>query len=188
MTDQKKVDSRAVYGEIIAKCWQDENYKKSFMANPKKYLTEAGLVIPEKMEIKAVEQDSKITYVVLPERLSVDILQKLMHSLINDTLHKGFKLPENGELRFVQNTSRLQYFIIPAKLADDELGNADLDMVAGGTGASSIVVITTGPSPVVVVTPIGPSPMIVVTPVGPSPVIVVGPYGPSTPVAAIVVA
>jgi len=149
MTDQKKVDQRAVAGEIIAKCWQDEGYKKSFIADPKKYLVEAGVSIPEKMQIKVVEQDSKISYTVLPAKINIEILQKITHSLIDNSIHEGFKLPENGEMRFVQNTARLQYFILPAKPAGGELGDADLDMVTGGAGVT--------PSPVIVVTPIGPA-------------------------------
>ena len=133
MTDPiKKVDQRAVIGEIIAKCWQDDNFKKSFIENPKKYLVEAGLTIPDKIEVKVVEAGPKIMYSLLPRKVSMDFLQKMMKTLVNNGMSSGLKLPESGELRFIQNTSSLQYIIIPAKPLEGELCDADLELVAGG--------------------------------------------------------
>jgi len=134
VADKKKpvVNQRAVIGEIIAKCWQDEGYKKSFLANPKKYLVEAGMAIPEKTKIKVIESTPKTMYAVLPMKLSLDVLQKIMTNIVNHGVSSGLKLPEGGELRFVQNTASTQYIILPAKPADDELTDADLELVAGG--------------------------------------------------------
>jgi len=136
MADQKKpVNPRAIMGEIISKCWQDEGYKKSFLANPKKFLVEAGMTIPEKVEVKVIESCPKIMYAVLPIKVSMDVLQKMMNSIINHGVSHGIKLPEGGELRFVQNTNKVQYIVLPAKPADDELTDADLELVAGGKGS-----------------------------------------------------
>ncbi|HBC76027.1 MAG: hypothetical protein A2008_08435 [Candidatus Wallbacteria bacterium GWC2_49_35] len=133
MADQKTpVNQRAVIGEIIAKCWQDEGYKKSFLANPKKFLVEAGMTIPEKVEVKIVESTPKIMYAVLPIKVSLDILHKIMNNIVNHGVSHGLKLPEGGELRFIQNTLKVQYVVIPTKPAEGELTDADLELVAGG--------------------------------------------------------
>ena len=135
MADQKKpVNQRAVIGEIIAKCWQDEGYKKSFLADPKKFLIEAGMTIPEKVEVKVVESTAKAMYAVLPTRVSLDVLQKMMNNIVNHGVSHGLKLPEGAELRFIQNTSKVQYIVIPAKPAEGELTDSDLELVAGGKG------------------------------------------------------
>ena len=133
MADNKKpVNPRAVIGEIIAKCWQDEGYKKTFVSNPKKILIDAGLAIPEKIRIKVVESSAKILYAILPARISVDILQKTMTKIVNHGIAGGLKLSEGGELRFVQNTASIKYIVIPEKPLEDELSDVDLEIVAGG--------------------------------------------------------
>jgi len=167
MTFKKKaVNPRVIIGEIIAKCWQDEGYKKSFLADPKKYLVEAGINISGKMKIKVIEQNPKITYVVLPQKLNIEILQKLAREIINSAIDNGFKLPENGELRFVQNTAALQYFIIPAKPAYGKSADDVADMTARGTGIHQIqfamVAVMIGPTPVVSMTTAGPDLVVLV--------------------------
>ncbi|MDD2707063.1 MAG: NHLP leader peptide family RiPP precursor [Verrucomicrobiae bacterium] len=41
-------------GEIIAKAWQDEAFRKDLIANPKKILTTAGIKLPEDAKIHVV--------------------------------------------------------------------------------------------------------------------------------------
>jgi len=36
-----------IYGEIIAKCWDDENYKEKFLADPEAVLAKAGFKLEE---------------------------------------------------------------------------------------------------------------------------------------------
>ena len=42
MADKKQ--NPVKYGEVIAKCWEDETYKKRFIEDPESVLTEAGFV------------------------------------------------------------------------------------------------------------------------------------------------
>ncbi|KJS00319.1 MAG: hypothetical protein VR68_07240, partial [Peptococcaceae bacterium BRH_c4a] len=50
----------------ISKAWKDENFKKDLMEKPHKALTQLGVNVPEKIEIKVVEESAKVLYLVLP--------------------------------------------------------------------------------------------------------------------------
>ena len=45
MADKKQ--NLVKYGEVIAKCWEDEDYKKRFLEDPEGVLAEAGFVLEE---------------------------------------------------------------------------------------------------------------------------------------------
>ncbi|RKP51624.1 NHLP leader peptide family natural product precursor [Cohnella endophytica] len=53
--------------QIIKKAWEDPAFKKSLLADPKKAIGEAfGVEIPEKIELKVVEETPTLFYLAIP--------------------------------------------------------------------------------------------------------------------------
>ncbi|MDD2707062.1 MAG: NHLP leader peptide family RiPP precursor [Verrucomicrobiae bacterium] len=66
-------------GEIIAKAWQDESFRKDLIANPKKILTTAGIKLPEGANIHVVrdtflERNAVLSNKPLPKEQELDEL------------------------------------------------------------------------------------------------------------------
>jgi|GEM_PF-6489827 len=154
MTDGK-TNNHAIMGQIIARCWQDEGYKKSFLQNPKKEMQEAGIAIPENIKITVLENTSKIIYSVLPSQITTATLNQMAHNLININISHSLKLPEGGELRFVQSSSKVHYVVLPERpVQNEELSDDDLARVAGGKGGFHLPPDPFDP----IITPILPGP------------------------------
>jgi hypothetical protein len=58
---REEIEKRA-----IEKAWKDENFKKELTAKPHQALSQLGVSVPEKIEIKVVEESAKVLYLVLP--------------------------------------------------------------------------------------------------------------------------
>lgn len=52
--------------EIIKKAQLDKDFKKALVDNPKEILGQLGVQFSEEVEVKVVEESSKIVYLVLP--------------------------------------------------------------------------------------------------------------------------
>ena len=61
------------YGQIIAKCWADEKFKKEFIKDPAKVLKENGLNIPEGMGFKVLENTEKLSHIIIPLKPSQEL-------------------------------------------------------------------------------------------------------------------
>jgi hypothetical protein len=55
-------------GQIIAKAWADEAFKKRLLADATVVLKEEGVDVPEGMEVKAVENSEKVFHLVIPPK------------------------------------------------------------------------------------------------------------------------
>ena len=64
MADKKQ--NAVKYGEVVAKCWEDEAYRKRFLEDPESVLAEAGFAVEEGVTYKVVEQPKNVKYIVLP--------------------------------------------------------------------------------------------------------------------------
>lgn len=57
----------AITSKIVARCWQDPDFKQRLLGNPKEVLAEAiGRQIPEHVEVKILEETPNNLYLVLP--------------------------------------------------------------------------------------------------------------------------
>jgi hypothetical protein len=70
-----------VWGQLIAKAWADDNFKKRLIADPGAVLKEHGINVPAGMQVKVVENSSQVVHVALPpkppaEELSDEELSK----------------------------------------------------------------------------------------------------------------
>ena len=55
--------------KLILKAWENEDFRKEFLANPKKVLErETGQKVPESVEIRALEEAGNKIYFLLPRK------------------------------------------------------------------------------------------------------------------------
>lgn len=53
--------------QIIQKAWEDAEFKKQLLSNPKKALKEAfGIDVPDSIELKALEETPNKVHLVIP--------------------------------------------------------------------------------------------------------------------------
>ncbi|MDQ0087427.1 hypothetical protein J2T12_000821 [Paenibacillus anaericanus] len=53
--------------QVIQKAWQDPSFKAKLLSEPKAAIQEAlGVILPDHIEIRAVEENSNEFYIVLP--------------------------------------------------------------------------------------------------------------------------
>lgn len=132
MTEKSKA---LIWGEIVSKCWEDEEYKKNLLANPEKEIEKAGIDLEEGVEIKVIEPEENVQYIVLPVENVREVVQGVAKSLLNKADQSEVIIPEGYEVRLVQNSEDVCYFILPKKpvsLTEAELAN----IVGGGTHAA----------------------------------------------------
>ncbi|MBQ9376770.1 MAG: NHLP leader peptide family RiPP precursor [Schwartzia sp.] len=128
MADKKQ--NAVKYGEVVAKCWEDEAYKKRFLEDPEGVLAEAGFVVDEGVTYKVIEQPKLVKYLVLPHEDAKEAVQALAKGFLNQVERKDAIIPEGAEVRIIQNTDDVRYMILPA--SPKSLTAAELKMVAGG--------------------------------------------------------
>jgi hypothetical protein len=59
-------DDEDILAQLVARCWRDDSFKKRFMTDPKGVLAENGLEVEAGCDIKVVEDNEKVTHIVLP--------------------------------------------------------------------------------------------------------------------------
>jgi hypothetical protein len=79
---EASTDDSAAVGKVIARAWSDGDYKARLVANPKSVLTEAGIVIEDGPELRAVEDTDDVRHFVIPVapaegELSEDALEQV---------------------------------------------------------------------------------------------------------------
>ena len=128
MADKKQ--NSVKYGQVVAKCWEDEAYKKRFIEDPEGVLTEAGFVVDEGVTYKVIEQPKLVKYFVLPHENTKDAVQTITKSFLNQVEKKDVVIPKGTEVRIIQNTDDIRYMILP--VSPKSLTQAELKLVAGG--------------------------------------------------------
>jgi hypothetical protein len=60
-------DKQNMQEKIIKKAWEDAEFKKELLSNPKAAIEkELEIILPDDVEIKVVEETAKTFYLVLP--------------------------------------------------------------------------------------------------------------------------
>lgn len=152
----EKKNSAILYGEVVAKCWEDEEYKKRFIEDPESVLIEAGIPVEEGVTYKVIEAPKLVNYIVLPDENVKPVIQEITKQLLNKA-DKGDKiLPEGTEVRLIQNTEDTRYLILPA--SPKSLTKAELNSVFGGDVSPINLVAVEGSVVLSVVAAIDPAP------------------------------
>ena len=131
MADKKQ--NAVKYGEIVAKCWEDEAYRNRFIQDPEDVLTEAGFIVDEGVTYKVIEQPKLVKYVVLPSEDAKGAVQTIAKGFLNAAERKDTIIPEGAEVRIIQNTEDTHYLVLPA--SPKSLTAAELALAAGGDSA-----------------------------------------------------
>ncbi|MBP5199223.1 MAG: hypothetical protein J6Z82_01045 [Schwartzia sp.] len=134
MADKKQ--NAVKYGAVVAKCWEDEAYKKRFLEDPEAVLSEAGFVLDEGVTYTVIEQPKMVKYIVLPFENAKDTIQLIAKGLLNTAEKKDVIIPEGMEVRMLQNTEDTRYMILPA--SPKTLTKTELAMVAGGGSVETV--------------------------------------------------
>lgn len=64
--NNKNMTREEFQNEIIKKARSDKDFKKALVDNPQKALGQLGVLLPEDVEVKVVEESAKVLYLVLP--------------------------------------------------------------------------------------------------------------------------
>lgn len=59
---------QVAYGKVIAQAWDDDAYKTRLIDDPRSVLTEAGIAVPEDVEVTVSEQQPGQMHLVLPAK------------------------------------------------------------------------------------------------------------------------
>ena len=129
MTDK---DLNVVYGELISRCWEDEDFKKRFINETAEVLKEAGLPVEENVEYKVIEAEANENYVILPDKNVAETVREITKLLLSVSEQTDIIVPEGSKIVVLQNTETLRYIVL--KKAPEVLTEVELDMVAGGKG------------------------------------------------------
>ena len=55
-------------GQLIAKCWADDGFKRKLLADPAATLKAQGVALPAGVSIKALENTDKVFHLVIPAK------------------------------------------------------------------------------------------------------------------------
>jgi hypothetical protein len=142
--------------QIVTRAWEDPAFKQELLNNPKAVLAEAGVEVPDNVDLKILEETPNNLYLIVPkeavsetaveEEKTVDALiaragrdaafrQELFNSpkaVIQREL--GVSIPAETEVHVLEPTDTKAYMVLPARTATEgeELSEEELEAVAGG--------------------------------------------------------
>jgi len=61
------------WSQLIAETWIDEGFKERFKKDPMSALKAYGILVPEGIELRVVENTDKVRYLTLPPKPSADV-------------------------------------------------------------------------------------------------------------------
>lgn len=64
----KRRDRAKRYGFLIARAWEDEDFKARLVEEPKAVFADFGIKIPAGIEVRVVENTPKLIYFILPPK------------------------------------------------------------------------------------------------------------------------
>jgi hypothetical protein len=70
------IDFDYEWGQLIAKAWADDAFKKKLLADPAGVLKEHGLIVPASIQLKVVENSDKVLYLTLPIKPTAEELSE----------------------------------------------------------------------------------------------------------------
>lgn len=68
------MENHKKFGEIVAKAWADEKFKERLIQSPAEVLAEHGIVLPEGVQIKILQDTDTEKHLVLPSAPNADTM------------------------------------------------------------------------------------------------------------------
>lgn len=143
---EKDQENRKKLAEIFSQCWDDEGFKKNFIANPKAVMDEYGVEYDKTKDFKIVDSKEKtITYVLPYENIkqTLEALGKAFEQVAEQGSDTRKIIPDGWTMEFIQNTIDTNYIVIPVN--PETLTPEELEMVNGGCFfiAALVFIVTT---------------------------------------------
>ena len=66
-------EQKNALNQLFVACWKDEALKQRFMADPKAVLKEHGLDVPDRIDVKVVENADDCVHITLPAPTAGDM-------------------------------------------------------------------------------------------------------------------
>jgi hypothetical protein len=143
-----------IYQQLCQKAWDNPIFKQQLLENPKAILAEAGITIPEELDLKAVEETDFNRYILLSDESEVleggeeeDPLANLKAKAAQDDAFKaelvsqpksviekelGLHLPSWMEVDVLEETPTQSFLIIPYLPSEEEVSKDEMMAIAGG--------------------------------------------------------
>lgn len=128
-------DQMTKLGEVFSQCWESEEFKKAFMADPKAIFEEYGVNHEKDMNYKIIDTPEKTIVHVLPYKNAKkgveDLCDMFMRHIegLEDEDEKQILLPD-WSWSIYQNTEDTYY--VPIPLCPENLSPEELELVNGG--------------------------------------------------------
>lgn len=138
MTDEQKeafdkgMQQQFALAEIFSQCWDDEDFKAEFKADPKKIMDKFGVEYDDNVDYVVLDNAPKtITYVLPFEGVkeTVSALADSFKDKVADVVEGKQVIPENWSFKFIQNTEDINYIVIP--MSPENLTPEELEFVNG---------------------------------------------------------
>jgi hypothetical protein len=68
MAEQQGSEQGKKWGQIVARAWADEGFKRRLLADPAAVLRESGFAVPPGVRIQMAEDTDQIFHLVLPQK------------------------------------------------------------------------------------------------------------------------
>jgi hypothetical protein len=143
--------------EALEKIWNDPQFKKRLLADPKAGLAELGMHVADQQDVQIWENTPHEMNFVLPDRgempagydpeAAYGVVGKVIKKAWNDPSFKsrllsnpkdavadavGLDVPAMLKLRIHEDTPRVRNVILPVNPQTEELSDAELETMAGG--------------------------------------------------------
>lgn len=128
-------DQTTKLGEVFSQCWESQEFKEAFKADPKAIFKEYGVNYDDNMNYKIIDTPDKTIVHVLPYKNAKKGIEDLCETFKRyvDGLEDGEDkqiLLEDWSISIYQNTE--DTYFVPIPLCPDNLTPEELELVNGG--------------------------------------------------------
>jgi len=157
------------YEALLERVWADEDFKNSFIADPKPILAKIGAKVPDSVKVEVHENRPDWQNIILPRKEHLEkynlegqnpIISQVIQQALADEAFKatllqnpkagikqatGEDVPDSLTICFHEDTPTVKHLVIPTNPTNEELSASQLEMVAGGIGTSILTQLTQPP-------------------------------------------